>query len=427
MSLRRDALLNLAGSVLPMAVAMPAVGYLARVLSVEAFSLVGLAWALVGYAGVLDMGLSRAVVKSIAENKTDIQCHARVLTTGVFAVFCIGLLLASGLIFSSGQLLDNLLKVAPVFRQDAVTGIFMVALSIPLLLPSSIVQGYWDGLEDFKESNWQRTIGGTSVPLLTVVGVHYEGTFSGAMTGLLLSRVFVLALAVWRGRVWLKLHPRGFSLHELRLLWNFGGWVMVSNIISPLMGYMDRYVLGYAQSAAVVGYYAAPCDAALRLLIIPVAVTRSLFPKLVDSAAVCEGVRASARLRLLTETFLIISALCIPLAAILAWYADYVLNLWLGEIIGRAAIVPFRILMLGFVLFSFGQVPFVLLQANGRADWTARIHLLEVVPFMIMTYYLSLYQGAAGAALAWTLRGGADLLLLCWAAVKCESDEILAA
>lgn len=43
-------------------------GFIARSLGLEKFGLFTLAYALVGYAGIFDMGLSRAVIRAIAIN-----------------------------------------------------------------------------------------------------------------------------------------------------------------------------------------------------------------------------------------------------------------------------------------------------------------------------------------------------------------------
>jgi O-antigen/teichoic acid export membrane protein len=75
-------------------------------------------------------------------------------------------------------------------------------------------------------------------------------------------------------------------------------------------------------------------------------------------------------------------------------------------------VLPLQILLVGFVLCSFAQIPFTDIQARGRSDLTAKIHLLEVVPFLAVMLYLSDRYGAIGAAVAWTLRNFADYALL---------------
>ena len=96
----------------------------------------------------------------------------------------------------------------------------------------------------------------------------------------------------------------------LRPLLSMGGWLSVSNIISPLMNYVDRFVLGIMVSAAAVAYYATPQELILRIGIIPSALTAALFPLFAASAAVLDSDRDSADVRLYS---LVVLAAMLPL------------------------------------------------------------------------------------------------------------------
>lgn len=71
MSLIRHSILNLAGNFIPALVSLPAYGYLARALGVESFGIYTLAIIIIGYAGVFDVGLTRAVIREIALFRED--------------------------------------------------------------------------------------------------------------------------------------------------------------------------------------------------------------------------------------------------------------------------------------------------------------------------------------------------------------------
>ena len=71
MSLIKNSAWNLAGFAIPILIAIPAIGYLARALGVEKFGIFTLAYAVVGYASIFDAGLSRAVIRAVAMNTSD--------------------------------------------------------------------------------------------------------------------------------------------------------------------------------------------------------------------------------------------------------------------------------------------------------------------------------------------------------------------
>lgn len=59
---------------------------------------------------------------------------------------------------------------------------------------------------------------------------------------------------------------------------SFGGWVTVSNIISPLMVYLDRFLIGAVLTMTAESYYATPYEVVTRLLIIPGTLMGVMFP-----------------------------------------------------------------------------------------------------------------------------------------------------
>src|SRR5437667_11545033 len=66
--LARNALYNVLGQALPLVVGLAAIPVTLRSLGEARFGLLGLAWAILGYVGVLDLGLGRATTKFVAEH-----------------------------------------------------------------------------------------------------------------------------------------------------------------------------------------------------------------------------------------------------------------------------------------------------------------------------------------------------------------------
>jgi O-antigen/teichoic acid export membrane protein len=66
--------------------------------------------------------------------------------------------------------------------------------------------------------------------------------------------------------------------------------------------------------------------------------------------------------------------------------------------------VPFYVLIVGLAFNVIAYVPYSLLTAIGKTGWTARCHLVELVPYVILAALLTARLGAVGAALASSLR-----------------------
>jgi len=58
--------LNLAGQILPLGVAVAAMPYVIHGLGAERFGILSIAWTLLGFCGLLDLGLGRATTKFVA-------------------------------------------------------------------------------------------------------------------------------------------------------------------------------------------------------------------------------------------------------------------------------------------------------------------------------------------------------------------------
>ena len=64
----RNAGLNLVASIIPLPLALIAIPLLLRGIGIEKFGILTIAWALIGYAGFLDLGICRAITKFCAES-----------------------------------------------------------------------------------------------------------------------------------------------------------------------------------------------------------------------------------------------------------------------------------------------------------------------------------------------------------------------
>jgi O-antigen/teichoic acid export membrane protein len=402
----RHSILNLGGAAVPVLVGLPCLGILARTLGTEQFSLMMLTLALVGYAGVLDLGLSRAVTAVVAGQDGDAQGRARTLATALIVVTLLGVVGSGLLMLFAEPLVVGLLRVEPPLRAGAVLAFQLTALTIVPLLVYLVIQGYLDGVQDFREANIQRILSGSLPMISATVAVLISPMVAVAMGGFLLGRILCLLLIIPRTAalsVAIRARP---DWPTVRRLAGFGGWVTVSSTVGPLMGYLDRFILAAVRSPAVVGFYAAPAEAVYRLLVLPTAINRSLFPKLASAGSSAE------RREYLRQTNIMILAACVPPALLILVAAPLILRLWLGEAFVSGSADAFRILAVGFLFGALAQVPLIRLLSIGRPDLPAKLHLLQLLPFLALSYYLGLTFGAAGAAAAWWIRNLADVLLL---------------
>lgn len=183
-----------------------------------------------------------------------------------------------------------------------------------------------------------------------------------------------------------------------------GGWLAVSNVVSPLMGYIDRFVIGATASAAAIAYYATPNELVTKLWIIPGALTTVLFPlftaELLDHRA--------RTVMLFKNAISGLFAALIPITTVITLFAEPILAHWINPGFAAHSAPVLQIFGAGILINSLAHIPFTLAQSAGAARRTGLLHCAEILPYALLLWVLSDRYGATGAAAAWFIRIAVD-------------------
>lgn len=414
MSIKIHTIWNIAGSTVPLVVAAVAIPHLVNALGVESFGVLTLIWTLIGYFSLFDLGLGRAITHHIS-SKLDLIPMPEIINrinVGLIYTFLAGLLGAT-IVFTLSESATNWMKVSSIIQYKTQQAFVFSALAIPFVALSSGMRGILEAFDHFGQVNMVRIFQGTTTFVLPVLSVYIHGPDLGMVALYLgLSRVVVLILYSVSvnslvGKDW---HFNAGNLTFDTSLLKFGGWMTLSNIISPLLVYFDRFVISSVVGSNTVAYYTVPFEIATRLLIIPGAMGSALFPKLASryhnpSKAVGHLVKHS-----LTTIMLIMAFLCFLV------YSTYepVMTWWISKEFADASKSVINLLMLGIWMNSLGFIAYTALQAKTGAKQTAILHLIELCLFIPMLYLLLIKMGITGAALAWTVRVSFDAIAMFW-------------
>lgn len=410
--LARNALLNLGGQLLPLAVALVAIPVLVAALDRHRLGVLTLAWAAIGYFGMLDLGLGRALTQAVAVRvgeRREGEIPAVVWTT-LALMAALGVAGTLALALASPLLVHRVLDVPDAIAGDTTRSLRILALALPFVVTTAGLRGLLEAQQRFGLVNALRV----PLALLTYVGPLAVLPFSRELAPI----VWVLAggrAVAWLAHLLACLHAcpslRGsFAIvpREIRPLLRLGGWMTVSNVVSPLMVYLDRFVIGAVLTVGAVAYYVTPYEVVTKLWIIPAALLGVLFPAFATSAA-ADRERAA---QLLDRGARVLLLGMLPPIALVVAAAPEALALWIGADFAREGTRVLQWLAIGVFVNSVGQVPFTALQGVGRPDVTAKLHLAELPVYLAAMWWLARTQGIAGVALAWTLRVALDTALL---------------
>jgi O-antigen/teichoic acid export membrane protein len=426
--LARNTLLNTGAQLIPMFAAFVAIPILIHALGADRFGVLTLAWAIIGYFSLFDLGLSRALTHAVASRlgiDDTTKDLGEVVWTSMILMFVLGVVGGIVLAALATWVVGHGLNVPAQLVGESRETLYLLALSMPLIVTTAGFRGLLEGHQHF----------GASVALRIPLGVF---SFVGPLLVLPFSRQLppiVALLVVGRLLTWiahlvvcLKRYPYLRERLALRVsaalpLLRIGGWMTATNVISPLMSYLDRFVVGAILPMAAVAHYVTPYELVSKLSLFPQSLMGVFFPAFATSFASDRERMAALFGRSLRALLLFM----FPLALILVLFAREGLTLWVGAAFAAASAPVLRWLAVGIFINSLAHAPFNVLQGIGRPDLTGKLHLVEL-PFYLGALYLFAHAfGIVGVAMAWVLRITADsaaLLLVTTRQVPSVSEEV---
>ncbi len=410
--MRANVALNIAGSIAPFAIALVTIPVLIRGLGAERFGVLGIAWAVLGYFGVLDLGVGQAVTRAVAEQlgAGSAQGAQTTTVTGNTLIVAFGLAAMLILYLSSDLLARWLLTTSPGLEREAASAFRLMALGLPFVFSAGGLRGTLEAHQRFGLVNAIRIPGSALNYAAPLFVLPFSHALPAVVAALICARVAVwIAFLVAVLRVsGARYAPSDWSAAELRSLLRLGGWVSVSNVLGPLMTYLDRFFIGAATSLSAVTYYVASYEVVTRVLLLPGAVAGVLVPSFAGEAV--RGAPGVARL--FERGQALILALTFPILFVVVFFADRILRAWLGNLVSGESIVVMQVLAVGVLFNGIAMVQSALVLGVGRPDISARLHLVELPLYIAALWFGVTRYGIAGAAAAWSARMIVDYFVL---------------
>jgi O-antigen/teichoic acid export membrane protein len=414
----RNTLINFIGQVVPLVIGIIAIPYVVRGLGTDRFGLLSLAWVVLGYFTIFDLGLGRATTKYVAEalGKGEVDQVHCLLWTAVIAQLILSVVGGLVLVGVTPLLVERAFNIPPGLVDEAKLTFYLLALGIPVILVSSSFSGVLEAAQRFDLLNSVRTPSSACNFLIPLIVLISEIKLPGIVLLILGARFMALLVLIALSlRVFPALKKFSFQFVLFPHLLVYGGWVTVSSIVGPILVYLDRFLIASILSMASVAYYTAPYEAITRLWIIPISLVTALFPVF----STLNGIRDQERIGMFFARSVKYVLIALgPIVLILILFSKEILQIWLGNDFAIQGSMVLQILSIGVLINSLAHVPYALLQGTGRPDIPAKFHLLELPIHFGIAWILINRWGIAGAAVAWTLRVLLDTFLIFMAVFK---------
>lgn len=407
MSISKHTALNLLGTGVPILVALVSIPVYINLIGEQRYGMLSIAWVLLGYFGVFDLGIGRAAAQRIASLGNAHTQRSHCFWTALAMNGALGVL--GGLVIwpAAYYFFAHQFQIDSALQPEVLRALPWLMLALPLATINGVLSGSLQGVERFLQLN---VINGTgsilfqTLPLLAAwlwapdLGILMPVAIGARLLGV----VFLLFSAI--RHVSTGLAP-AFSIDEARVLFKFGGWVTVSSLISPIMVMADRFIIGAVMGAKAVTQYTVPFQLAERSTIVPSALSSSLFPRFARDCAQDAEQMAMISIRVLL-------VLMTPVMVVAILLAQPFLAIWISHEFAAQSALVLEVLLVGFWVNGLARIPHAKLQAAGRPDIVAICHLAELIPYLAILSVGLQWGGIAGASAAFTLRVFVDYILL---------------
>lgn len=408
----RNSLYNLIGQAIPLVVGFVSIPFLIRSLGLDRFGLLSLVWVFLGYLTFFDLGLSRAIIKIIAEDLA--KKNEQEIPVTIWTTFWIVLILSGlgslGLGLISPWLITKTFQIPSSLHEEAIWSLWYVALSIPVVTLIAVFRGVLEAQQRFFIVNILHSVSGIVTYVLPLLVSFFTKDVHTLIAAIGLARLATLLghmIACQRQipNLLIPLLPQKKSTQRLL---RFGSWLTLSNLISPLMVYFDRFILGTFIPVGNLAYYTTPYEIVTRVLILPSAISRVMFPAFTSILSQED----KSELGIIQQSLRTIGLVLFPICAVLILIASPGLKIWLGQEFATKSALILQIFAIGIFFNGLANIPYTLLQSANRPDLTAKVHVIELPFYAIALYAFTMKWGVQGAATAWSLRLIADYFLL---------------
>jgi O-antigen/teichoic acid export membrane protein len=365
------------------------------------YGIFALASLVLGYAALLDFGLTPAVVRAIAIQTatSDRLAVSRIVGTAFTLFISLGLVGGAALFGIAHLIVDHLLHIPVDLQGDAYFVLQITAIGFATNLALTLFTAIPQGVQRLDVYSSRTIFLTTLTAIAQITAVKLGGGLRWvALATLAVNLLGFLIFVVVSRRLLpeVSFRPRldRWAIHQLA---GFGAMKFISQLAYLATYQLDRVIVAAFLPIAQVTYYAVPVTITQKFTLVQASFSTAIFP----AASELHAVNAQERLqRLYVTATKLMLALSLPLTILVALLAYPLMTTWLGQSFGTASAGILALLAVGYGLTLLTGVPALIADATGHPHWTAATSVVSAVINVSLTLYLVPRYGAIGAAWA---------------------------
>ena len=399
----RNSLSNLTGTVVALAVGFFLMPFVVHHIGLTAFGIWMLVTSLVGYMGVLDMGLAPTLVKKSAEHlaKEDKQGLNQTVST-IFTLYLLSGVLVGTVIFGLSFVLPHVFNIPLEDINIFKTVLWIVGLQVAFNFPMSIWRGLMSGLQDFHIINGiaitTNLLKAVATVLLLMSGF---GVISLIWLGFGVAAIGWLAGMFWvRRRIpYLQIKVSWFEWAKVKDLARFSGVMFIWGITGRVLHHSDRIIIGLFLPIASITIYEVGlriCEYSRQLLS---SVLSTVMPAASELNAKNDKMRLQ-KLYLKGTKYLLVAYTAVVVALLL--FGKEFIHLWMGEGFEQSVWIMYA-LIIGSLYQTQNLMAHAMLAGMEKLQVFTKVMIAYPIVNIILSIIFVIHWGLIGVALATTL------------------------
>ncbi len=397
------------------ALALFAVPLYLRFLGVEAYGVVGVFTSLSILVGFLDLGLGATLTRELArfssKANTLIECRDS-LRTFELAYVLIALMIGSLIVLLSGPVAQYWVKAQDLERSAIANSLALAGIALACQWPTNLYNAGFAGIHKQVQLGVATIFFGTFRVSLTLVTVWMTSSLESFFWAQMLSAL--LQSLGMRWLLWNNLQLSGHSskprLSIIRRSLRFAGGMAGITFTSIILTQTDKVILSNILSLTDFGVYVVAGTLATGIYIIIGPMFSVIYPRF---SSLTDSVETKKLVDLYHSSSQTMAVLVIPIAFVIAMFADEILYLWTGDIdTSTKGALTLGFLIAGNAINGLMNIPFAVQLAFG---WTRLAFWLNVVFIIVLApgiWWGVTQYGAPGGAAVWLMLNSLCLLIV---------------
>jgi O-antigen/teichoic acid export membrane protein len=399
-----NTLFNFLGQLYVLVLAFAVVPYIVHHLGPELYGLIAVVATLGGFAGLLNLGVGRALSKYVAELYWQGELgriralFGTALGTSLVAG-AVGFLLLIGF---RNSFAGAFFHGDPSTDRFVTFALLVTAFGVLISMATEPLSALPLAIQRFDICNRMSVLLATlrnfGAVLVLILGLFVKGV----LLMYLFASLVVFFCYVYYGRKLvpnLSLRPR-FSWGDFKYLFSFSASVLVLSVSSLVVHRLDRVLVAYFLPIAAVAYYVIPYSLAANTWTGVGNITSVIFP----SASELSAMQANEKLReLYLRATKMVVLVGLPVTVILVVVPRQILQYWVGPEFAQHGALTLQLLAGGCFFNILAHVPMVVSQGIGRPWIAAKYSLINGVANLGLFLLLIPRLGVVGAGLSFFL------------------------